>query len=288
MDNEINNEPAMKILACQINVEGINTRSKRDSNLDRIHSLIRKSCDHSPVDLVLLPELSTVEYSVNTFDNLLELAEPLFGPSFEKYAALAKSINSAICYGFPREEAGRHYISQMVIDNNGEYLCHYDKLHVAQFGASGEGAYFQPGDHSAVFSINGFRIGVIICYDLRFGSYISQLAEQNNLDLILHPVAFYRDGSFASWHHFVKTRALENQLYFLSLNQSGDHWGDSLFCPPWFENESEVQALDLEEQLQIFEISREVIAKARSSYPILKNRKPDYEGVLRELAIPKG
>ena len=266
----------MKILLCQISVEGINLRSQMEEHQRRVREFIRSACGRNAVDMIFLPELSSIEYSGRAFANISDLATSIDGWLCSSMAELAKETGAAICFGMPRCQGENIYISQVVIGRDGSLVGYYDKVHIAQLGASAEKPYFTPGNQLCVFTIGGFRFGIVICYDMRFGEYVSMLARNYHLDVMLHPVAFSKDGTFASWRSFVCTRALENQVYWLSLNRAGEGWGHSIFCPPWFEHESEVLEFDESETLQIVELDRARLKHAEEKYPIIRDRLDDY------------
>jgi predicted amidohydrolase len=270
----------MKILSYQITVDGVNTLSTMKDQQARVESLIRQACLNESVDLVLLPELSAIEYSIGAFSNLGELANDISGWLVDSMGKLAKDIETSICFGMPRCARNSHYISQVIVDKNGSLVGYYDKVHVAQFGASAEKPYFNPGDHVTIFELGTFRIGIVICYDMRFSEYISKMVQEHKLDAMLHPVAFSRDGSFASWRSFVRTRALENQIYWLSLNRAGSGWGHSVFCPPWYESNNEVIVLNESESFHIIELDKNRLQQARKTYPLSLDRLADYSEIV--------
>ncbi len=227
-------------------------------------------------DLILLPELSTIDYSRPAFDNLPELAEPLAGETFEEMAALAQRLGCAVSYGFPRVEDGHYTISQLVVGSSGQYLAHYDKIHLAQFGASAEKAYFTPGRRLGIFELAGLRLGILICYDFRFPELTRLMVNEGQLDVILHPVAFTRDGTYESWFHFVVTRALENQVYFVSVNRAGPEWGGSVFCPPWIDSRTKPVVMGQGEEARVFTVDRTIINAIRAQYPYGQDSLADY------------
>lgn len=269
----------MKILSCQLSAEGILTRTSMEAHQLRVSRLIRSACESNTLDLIFLPELSAIEYSEGAFENLAELSSSIDGWLCSSMAELALEIDTPICFGMPRRQGENHHISQIVLDRDGTLIGFYDKLHIAQLGESAEKPYFTPGNHISVFNIGDFRFGVIICYDMRFGEYVSMIARKHKIDVMLHPVAFSFDGTFASWRSFVCTRALENQIYWLSLNRAGKGWGHSVFCPPWFESESEVLELDEMETLQVIDLDRAKLQYAAENYPIGMDRLDDYSNL---------
>lgn len=169
-------------------------------------------------------------------------------------------------------------ICAIVVGPTGEVEAVYDKLHVCEFGDSRERAVFQPGMCGlGIFTIRGFRIGLAICYDIRFPELFRALCIDHSCDVILHPVAWSKDNSFTAWHSFVKCRAIENQVYFVSVNWAGDHFGQSICCPPHidkFSTKQDEQPLFLSNEEGAIEIpiEREVIERARSTFQFRLDR----------------
>ena len=270
----------MKILAYQPHISPVTSVEARRRHVNALASAIEARCQtESDIRLVVLPELSTTDYSIAAFERLAALAEPLEGETFYTFATLARRTGCAICYGFPRVEAGQYFISQMVVGRDGQYLTHFDKLHLAQFGFSAEKGYFSRGYKLGIFELEGFRFGLIICYDFRFAELISGMVERYNLDTILHPVAFAKDDSYPSWPHFVICRALENHVYFLSLNRAGEQWGQSMFCPPWIDDDTQPTVFGQGEEIRTFTLDKIELQIARETYPFRLDRLTDYQGL---------
>lgn len=267
----------LKVLACQIDVSASNTASDRDRHLDRVAAKIRKRLQNQRHDLVVLPELSSIDYSRASFDRLDLLAEPLEGPSFERFGALAREFGVTIVYGIPRRGADAYHISQVAVDGSGHPIGYFDKLHLAQYGASMEKDYFSRGDHLFVFRHRGITIAPIICYDIRIPELTRTLAIDHGVQLVLHCSAHFRDESFHSWHHFSVCRAVENQIYLLSLNRAGENYGNSIFCTPWIdENNPGLRFPQTAEKFETIEVDAEVIERVRKTYSLLDDRVDDY------------
>lgn len=264
-----------------INVLGIqlanrNAVSKKDTdyNLERARELI---LDQPGYDLYVLPELSTTGYGEQTFAHLSHLAENINnGPSFACFSSLAKRLKCHICYGFPRITGKGYTIAQAVVNTSGEIIALYDKIHIAQFGRSMEKAYFIRGNKICTFRLGSVSVGIIICYDIRFPELTRKMALSHGIDLLLHPVAFFRDNSYPSWHHFVITRALENQIYLLSINRAGKDFGQSIFCPPWIDFTVRPKVLGDGEQIVSCEINLDFIAQVRKEYNFRADRLNNY------------
>lgn len=261
----------MRVLAAQVQIPKINTR---EGQIDHINSLITRLSDQltsSPVDLVVLPELSTMEYSTENFQQIERFSEELYGESFELFSAFCREHNVALCYGLPRREGSKTYISQVALGRKGEYLTHYDKIHAAEYGDSSESRFFNRGEHLAVFEVDGVRFGILICYDMRFPELTRRYCREFDVDVLIHPVAFAQDCSFHSWTQFVVSRALENQVYFLSVNRGGPHFGHSVLCPPWIDDKVEPTRLGGAEEFHVFEIDTAITTQVREEIPFRKD-----------------
>jgi nitrilase len=230
------------------------------------------------VDIVVLPELSTLDYSRATFAALDVLSEPLDGPTFQVWARVAQAQNCHVVYGFARRDGAQNYICIAVVGPDGVLVGHYDKIHLAQFGASMEKEYFSAGRHLFTFEVKGFRLAPIICYDIRIPELCRTLALDHGADVILHCGAYYRDESFATWHAFAQTRAIENQIYFLSLNRAGEQYGSSMLCLPWMDDTLPAVALPKHaEALSPLTLDRTALDHARENYSFRADRLERYD-----------
>lgn len=266
------------MLACQIAIPPMTSVAGRDAHLEHSAKKVCQSLEQAMADLVVLPELSSIDYARDTFAALDVLAEPLDGPSFQVWSAVARQYNTTIVYSFPRRSKQGVHISLAAVTPQGELQGYYDKLHLAQYGASMEKEYFLRGDHLMVFEVNGLRFAPIICYDIRIPELSRTLVVDHNVDVILHCGAYYRDESFHTWHAFATSRAIENQVYFLSLNRAGEHYGDSLFCYPWMdENHAPLAFPPHEEYFQLINLRSAEIKDARERYTFLSDRLASYD-----------
>lgn len=270
----------LTLLACQIEIPPMTTEAERDAHLvrsvEKVRSEIKKSSDK--IDLVVLPELSSIDYSREAFANLSEIAEPLDGASFRAWRSLATEAGVFVSFSFAHvAETGPH-ICVAVVGPDGQLVGHYNKLHLAQYGASMEKEFFKRGSQKFIFEVNGFRLAPIICYDIRIPELSRSLVLDHGVEVILHCGAYFRDSSFHTWHPFAITRALENQVYFLSLNRAGENYGNSLFCPPWQDEQTPPTAFDeYAEDFRVIKLDHATLTTARQDYTFLKDRLSSYD-----------
>ena len=274
------------VLACQLDIPAdMQTALQRDLHLQRTAELLDKQLQQQPADIVLLPELSSISYSRHCFSKPAIFAEQADGISFDFLAPVAKHHGVTLLYGAPRivhsgaANSAALTICQFIIDANGQPAGGFDKLHLAQYGASMEKDYFQRGQGLYYFDVNGMRMAPQICYDMRFADFAKTLAVQHEVKAVLHCVAFYRDESFYSWPSFVVARAMENQIYWLSLNRAGENFGGSVFCAPWVDEETPLQVLGSAEECLYIDIQQTEIDRIRGAYTFTSDRLADYSGL---------
>ncbi len=270
----------LNLLACQIDIPSTANAVQRDQHLAESAAKVRRHLGTKKADLVVLPELSSIDYSRAAFDRLDEISEPLEGMSFQTWRSIAVEFGTHVSYSFARRDGGRNYISIAVVTPEGKLAGHYDKLHICQYGASMEKEYFDAGNHVFTFKVKNFTISPIICYDIRIPELSRVLTLKHGVDLILHCGAYYRDESFATWHDFATTRAMENQIFLLSLNRAGKTWGNSVFCRPWMDENTPAERLaDTGEELRHIAAEKRELLHARENYTFLKDRLADYEAL---------
>ncbi|MBI3093833.1 MAG: carbon-nitrogen hydrolase family protein [Rhodocyclales bacterium] len=174
--------------------------------------------------------------------------------------------------------------SCLVYDPQGERVARYDKIHLFNFHkgneAYDEAATIERGDKLVSFDSPLGRVGVAICYDLRFPELFRALAQDTNplpnpLDLLVLPAAFTETTGRAHWEILLRARAVENQCYVLAAAQGGRHptgrltHGNSMIIDPWGEI---LARMDKGEGVVLAELNRQSLVDTRTSLPALKHR----------------
>jgi len=223
--------------------------------------------------LLLCPECWLCGYNIG--EAVAALAEPADGPSARRVAAIAREQRIGIVYGYAEREGGRARIfnSVQVFGAEGTALAHYRKTHL--FGPAERAAY-EPGPCFAdPFVLKGFRIGLLICYDVEFPESVRSLA-LSGADLVLVPTALTDEyGTVPSL--LVPARAVENQVYVAYCNHAGTEngmrfLGRSCLVAP---DGQPVVAAGAGEALIVGDISRDVQREAAKIYPYLCDRRPE-------------
>ena len=176
-------------------------------------------------------------------------------------------------------DPGRVRNSCMVWSPTGQQVARYDKIHLFAFDNGSErydeGRVLEPGQTPVALDIEGWRVGLSICYDLRFPELYRRLM-QPPCDLIVAPSAFTHTTGAAHWELLLRTRAVENQCYVLAPAQGGLHengrrtWGHSLLADPWGELLAQVPE---GEAVVAGALSRDRLAAVRQQLPALGHRR---------------
>jgi len=140
----------------------------------------------------------------------------------------------------------RVFSSCLVFNPQGEQVARYNKMHLFDVdvddkqGSYRESAHFYPGEGPTIVDIDGIRVGLAICYDLRFPELFRAMWS-DGAQLFVLPSAFTFVTGAAHWELLVRARAIENLCYFIAPNQGGQHnpqrytWGRSMIVSPWGE-----------------------------------------------------
>jgi len=166
----------------------------------------------------------------------------------------------------------------MLLDAQGEIVARYDKIHMFDIELSNGEAYCESdvitaGSRAVIADTPWGKLGMTICYDLRFAALYRALA-QFGAELITIPAAFTQTTGAAHWHTLVRARAIETGCYVIAPNQCGHHvdkrasYGHSLIVDPW--GEILADAGD-EPGIVMAEIDLDKVKNARSRIPALKH-----------------
>lgn len=178
-------------------------------------------------------------------------------------------------------EAGKAVNRGLLIGPDGNLLAHYDKIHMFDVdlpdGESWrESATYEPGTQSPVIDLPFARLGMAVCYDIRFPQVFRQQARLG-AELLTVPAAFTRQTGQAHWHVLQRARAIENGAYVVSAAQGGTHedgrqtYGHSLVVDPWGQVIAEL-AHD-EPGYIVAEIDTQTVARARARIPAIANER---------------
>jgi predicted amidohydrolase len=228
-------------------------------------------------DVLVCPEMSLTGYQIGAA-GVAAVAEPADGPLAEAVAAIAQRHGIAIVYGYPeRNPQGKPYNAAQFVDAGGQRFANYRKTHL--FGDI-DRAQFSPGAQaSAVFEWHGWKLGLLICYDIEFPEPARGLALQG-ADAILVPTA--NMIAFDEVQRvLLPARALENRVFVAYANACGKegdtaYGGLSTVCGVMG---AVLAQSGRDEELLITSVSRNDLLTVRQNSQ-LNERRPDLYGPL--------
>jgi predicted amidohydrolase len=222
--------------------------------------------------LLVCPEMFLTGYNIGAAA-AFSLAETRDGHSAGQVAAIAQAAGIAILYGYPeRSSDAQIYNAVQLIDAQGRSVCHYRKTHL--YGELDKSMFTVGGDDFPVVELNGWRLGLLICYDLEFPENARRLALAG-ADLILVPTANMAPYDFIA-EVTVRARAFENQCYVAYANYCGSE-GDIHYCglssiaAP---DGSRIAQAAQDETLIIGTLDRKLMDDSRAINSYFKDRRP--------------
>jgi predicted amidohydrolase len=213
------------------------------ANLDTAVRLIEeaKACG---ADYVQTPEMTNI-MEVKRDRLFATITAEDNDPSLAAFRALARKLGIFVHIGslaiklLPEKAANRSFL----IDRQGDIVARYDKIHMFDVDLAGGESYreslsYRAGEIAVATNLPWGRLGLTVCYDLRFPALYRALADAGSSFLAI-PSAFTRQTGEAHWHVLNRARAIENGAYVLAAAQGGKHengretFGHSLVIDPW-------------------------------------------------------
>ena len=258
----------------------LNSGTEKAENIEKAERLVARAAS-TGADLVLLPEKWN---AIGSADTLRRAAEPLEdGETVEAMRGWARTHGITIVGGSITEQReGREKLSNtsVVIDPSGDVVSAYRKIHMFDVEVGGqvyrESEAEEPGEETNLCDAEGWRVGLTVCYDLRFPELYRILALQG-AELVTVPAAFTLYTGKDHWELLLRARAVENQCYVLAANEWGVHeggkqsYGRSSIVDPW--GVVLAQAPD-EDCVIAAEIDKTRLEQVRHDLPSLANRQP--------------
>ncbi|RFP08938.1 MULTISPECIES: carbon-nitrogen hydrolase family protein [unclassified Duganella] len=246
-------------------------------NIATARRLVKQAAE-AGATLVLLPEYWAI-MGLQDSDKVA-VAEPLGqGPIQDFMSALARELEIWLIGGtlpLASDDPEKVINTTLVYNPQGEHVGRYDKIHLFGF-TKGTESYNEsktivPGQHVGVFEAPFGKVGMSVCYDLRFPELYRAMGP---VSLIVVPAAFTYTTGHAHWEILLRARAIENQCYVLAAAQGGNHpngrrtWGHSMLIDPW----GAVKAVLAEGEGVVHgDIDLMFMDSVRQSLPALKHR----------------
>jgi len=226
-----------------------------------------------PTELILLPEMFTTGFSMRP-----DLwAEEMDGEGIRWMKRVAAARKVILAGSMMIREEGAYYNRLVWMLPDGQ-MGYYDKRHC--FGLAGESVHYQPGRRRFIASVNGWRVNLCICYDLRFPIWSRQTmtpgAEQPEYDLLVY-VANWPEVRIHAWRSLLVARAIENQCYVAGVNRVGIdgqgivHEGHSMVVDPM----GEILAEEVGgEAMVTYRLDKSLLEDIRKKLPFWRDADP--------------
>ena len=219
------------------------------------------------VDFMVFPEMTLTGFSLNpeTYgENRKDSKTMAF------FREEAKKNGVAVCYGLPVHEDGVSTNHCILLNENGEQLADYAKIHPFSFGAEAE--HYIGGSELQFCEVKGVPISPLICYDLRFPEPFQVLSEKSK---VITVIASWPTTRREHWMTLLKARAIENQCFIIGVNRSGDggglsYIGDSMAVSPTGEVLAHVEGGN---GITVVDIDLAEVDAYRSTFPVKADRK---------------
>lgn len=265
----------IKIAAIQMS-----TVADKMENVRTVKAYLEKIKDENP-DFVILPEMFCCPYQTENFPIY---AEKEGGPVWQQLSGYAKQYGVYLIGGsMPEKDAeGNVYNTSYIFDREGKQIGKHRKVHLFDIDVKGgqtfkESDTLTAGDSDTVFDTEFGKIGVMLCFDIRFPE-LSRMMVNDGARIVFVPAAFNMTTGPAHWELSFRTRALDNQIYMVGCAPARDvsagyiSWGHSIVTDPWGRV---IDMLDEKKGILLAELDMDYEEQVREELPLLKSRRKD-------------
>ncbi|MHB9014170.1 MAG: carbon-nitrogen hydrolase [Ignavibacteriaceae bacterium] len=265
-----------------------------DNNLSKAISWIEKAADEGG-EVICLPELFSSQYFCQKEDiKFFNLAESIPGKTTKAIGEIARKRKVVVVVPlFEKRAPGIYHNSLVVIDNTGEIIGLYRKMHIPDDPAFYEKFYFTPGDLGfKAFETSAGKIGTLICWDQWFPE-AARITAMMGASILFYPTAIgwhphekleHGKAQFESWQTIQKGHAVANGIYVAAVNRVGleklteesegiEFWGSSFIADP--QGIIIAQASAGKEEIIFADVDLSRIEYVRQNWPFFRDRRTD-------------
>lgn len=260
--------PSLTITTIQANLVWEDSAANLQLFEEKINSIKEKT------EVIILPEMFSTGFSMNPS----KLAEQMDGKSVQWMKKMAAAKGVIVTGSLIIEEEGNYYNRLIWMLPNGQF-GHYDKRHL--FAYAGEHRQYTPGNKRLIASVKGWKINLLVCYDLRFPVWARQSHNNSDeshngapeYDLLIY-VANWPERRIHAWKTLLQARAIENQCFVAGLNRVGNdglniyHSGDSMIVNALGEV---LYTKSHEEDIHTITLEKERLEEVRAKLPFLED-----------------
>lgn len=249
------------------------------TNLQHAEKLVHEAAlDHA--DLVILPEMFCCEYQNSAF---LANREPAGGTIWQMLSRASVENKVWLVGGsFPEAEGERTYNTAFVFDRSGSQAAFHRKMHLFDIDVKGgqqfrESDTFSAGNTVTTFDTEFGRMGLCVCFDIRFPE-LCRLTALDGAQVLFCPASFNMTTGPAHWELMFRARAVENQVFSVGCASARDErrpyisYANSIAVSPWGEVIARAGA---EETILYADLDLELVNKVRNELPLLSARRGD-------------
>lgn len=264
-----------RLAACQMEVAG-----NREENTVRALQMLEKAAA-GKADIAILPEMFNCPYGSGRFREYAQKVSE--STTLKEVSRKAAELGIYVFAGtIPEEEDGRVYNTCFIYGRDGELIGRHRKLHLYDVDIEGgirfmESETLAPGREITLVETEFCRMGVGICYDIRFPE-LSRLMVLEGAEVLIFPGVFNSVTGAAHWELLVRTRAVDNQTYVVGVAAARDNssswkaYGNSMAADPWG---NVICRAGEGEEIIFADIDTTVISRVRRELPLLKHRRED-------------
>lgn len=264
-----------KLALCQIKVE-----NEKEKSIYKALRMLQKAAEGN-ADMAILPEMFNCPYDTGNFSSYAETSDN--SPTLKAISETAKQLGIYVFAGsIPEMDNGKIYNTCFAIDRKGRIIGRHRKMHLFDIDVAGRIRFMESdiltrGDNVTIVETEFCKVGMAICYDIRFPE-LSRLMALGGAELLVLPGAFNLVTGPAHWEILIRTRALDNQFYVAAASPARDMeasykaYGNSMAADPW----GNVLCRAGEgEEIVFADISKYEIERVRNELPLLKHRRTD-------------
>ncbi|CAD7085095.1 unnamed protein product [Hermetia illucens] len=253
----------------------------KDENLEHVVERVRQVCRESNPRIVALPECFNTPYATNYFAGY---SEPVpSGPTCKRLAALAKELNIYFVAGsIPEKDGDKVYNCATVWSPEGKLLGKHRKVHLYDTAIVGDIVFtesdgFTPGSDFTVVEMDGHKVGIGICNDMRFDEFCRSYRNKG-CEMLIWPFALVVSQGLSHFEMMLRTRALDNQMYVCGISAARDEksvcvqWGHSMVVNPWGRI---VQEAGIGSEVVVADIDWKLLEECRHQVPLFEQRRTD-------------
>ena len=183
----------------------------KKTNIKKINSLFNST--NIDAEIIIFPEMTLTGFTMNSAKH----AETLTDIGFSYFSDLANNFKKDVFAGIIENDNGKFFNSLIHFTPDGTIKNIYRKIH--PFSLTKEDKYFSAGEKIVITEIGKIKIGLTICYDLRFPE-LYRLYAKERVDVIIN-IANWPEQRIEHWKHLLKARAIENQCFIVGVNRVG-------------------------------------------------------------------